>query len=211
VAAARCSVGADIRVEEPRYTAYSEGPGSFRRSNRNDKSARACLGKVERGRFSGPRYQPRPPARRSGCIAAEPYPPASPLAAYTDQPWHESGKSRGIHKRAEPPCSPFYRPGATRIHLTAPPRVSKLETMEIHLTAEQETQLSQIAALEGKGADELAREVFLRGLDAEASRLAVKPRNIQGHDAVARILELRRGNVLPEGVTIEDLIREGRA
>jgi hypothetical protein len=83
--------------------------------------------------------------------------------------------------------------------------------MEIHLTAEQETQLSQIAALEGKGADELAREVFLRGLDAEASRLAVKPRNIQGHDAVARILELRRGNVLPEGVTIEDLIREGRA
>jgi hypothetical protein len=42
--------------------------------------------------------------------------------------------------------------------------------MEIHLTAEQEVQLSQIAAQEGKGADELAREVLLRGLDLEVTR-----------------------------------------
>jgi hypothetical protein len=40
--------------------------------------------------------------------------------------------------------------------------------MQINLTAEQEAQLSLIAAQEGKGADELAREVFSRGLAAEA-------------------------------------------
>jgi len=38
--------------------------------------------------------------------------------------------------------------------------------MQINLTAEQEAQLSEIAAHEGKGADELAREVFSRGLAA---------------------------------------------
>jgi hypothetical protein len=32
--------------------------------------------------------------------------------------------------------------------------------MEINLTLEQEAQLAHIAALEGKSADELAREVF---------------------------------------------------
>jgi hypothetical protein len=44
--------------------------------------------------------------------------------------------------------------------------------MRIELTAEQETQLSQIAAHEGKAADELAREVFSRGLAAEAHFLS---------------------------------------
>jgi hypothetical protein len=83
--------------------------------------------------------------------------------------------------------------------------------MEIHLTAEQEAQLSQIAAQEGKGADELAREVLLRGLDLEVTRIASLSRNTQGQQAVARILELRQGNMLPAGVTIQDLIHEGRA
>jgi predicted transcriptional regulator len=44
--------------------------------------------------------------------------------------------------------------------------------MQITLTAEQEAQLSQIAATEGKAADELAREVFSRGLAAEAHFIA---------------------------------------
>ena len=44
--------------------------------------------------------------------------------------------------------------------------------MQIDLTAEQEAQLSEIAAHEGKGADELAREVFSRGLAAEAHFIA---------------------------------------
>jgi len=33
----------------------------------------------------------------------------------------------------------------------------------------------------------------------------------QAQDAVACILEMRKGNMLPEGVTISDLIHEGRA
>jgi len=83
--------------------------------------------------------------------------------------------------------------------------------MEIYLTIEQEAQLSHIAALEGKDADELAREVLLRGLDAEATLIAGRSRVNNGYDAVTRLLELRRGNMLPEGVTIQSLIREGRA
>jgi hypothetical protein len=83
--------------------------------------------------------------------------------------------------------------------------------MEINLTAEQEAQLSQLAAQEGKGAHELAREVLLRGLDLEVTLTASRSRNTQGQQAVARILELRQGNMLPAGVTIQDLIHEGRA
>jgi len=82
--------------------------------------------------------------------------------------------------------------------------------MEVYLTAEQEAQLSQIAAQEGKGPDELAREVLLRGLDLEVTRIASRSRDTQGQQAVARILELRQGNMLPAGVTIQDLIHEGR-
>lgn len=83
--------------------------------------------------------------------------------------------------------------------------------MEISLTTEQEAQLSHIAALEGKGADVLAREVFLRGLQVEANLVASRPRSSEGQEAAARMLELRQGNILPEGVTIQDLMREGRA
>jgi hypothetical protein len=50
--------------------------------------------------------------------------------------------------------------------------------MEINLTAEQEAQLSQLAAQEGKGAHELAREVLLRGLDLEVTLTASRSRNI---------------------------------
>ena len=44
--------------------------------------------------------------------------------------------------------------------------------MQINLTAEQVAQLSQIAAQEGKAADEIALEVFSRGLAAEAHFIA---------------------------------------
>jgi ribosomal protein L12E/L44/L45/RPP1/RPP2 len=83
--------------------------------------------------------------------------------------------------------------------------------MEINLTVEQEAQLSLIAALEGRDADELAREVFLRGLQVEATLIASRSRNTHGQEAAARMLELRQNNMLPDGVTIQDLIREGRA
>lgn len=82
---------------------------------------------------------------------------------------------------------------------------------EIFLTTEQEARLSHIAVLEGKDADELAREVFGRGLQAEATLIASRPRHNKGQKAAARMLELRQGNLLPEGVSIQDLIRDGRA
>ena len=40
--------------------------------------------------------------------------------------------------------------------------------MQIELTSEQEVQLSQIAAGEGKDAEEIAREIFTLGLEAAA-------------------------------------------
>jgi hypothetical protein len=84
--------------------------------------------------------------------------------------------------------------------------------MEIALTVEQEAQLHQIAALEGKVAEEMAREVLSRGLKTREASLTASPsRGSEGTEAAARLLELRKGNLLPEGVTIEDLIREGRA
>jgi hypothetical protein len=83
--------------------------------------------------------------------------------------------------------------------------------MEINLTLEQEAQLAHIAALEGKSADELAREVFLRGLQVEATLIASRSPNTRGQEAAARMLELRRGTMLPEGVSIQALMCEGRA
>lgn len=83
--------------------------------------------------------------------------------------------------------------------------------MEIDLTIEQEAQLSQIAALEGKDADQVAREVFLRGLQIEVALMVSRPDRNDGQQTVARLLESRYSNMLPEGVTIEHLISEGRA
>jgi hypothetical protein len=83
--------------------------------------------------------------------------------------------------------------------------------MEINLTVEQQAQLSQIAALEGRDADELAREVFLPGLQVEAALIASRSPNTEGEKAASGMLELRQGNMLPEGITIQALIREGRA
>jgi predicted transcriptional regulator len=44
--------------------------------------------------------------------------------------------------------------------------------MQITITREQEAQLTRIAAQEGKHAEELAREVFSRGLASESHFLA---------------------------------------
>ncbi len=55
--------------------------------------------------------------------------------------------------------------------------------MQIKLTAEQAAQLSTIAAQVGKGADEVAQDVFLRGLAAEADFIAAVE---VGQDAARR-------------------------
>jgi predicted transcriptional regulator len=61
--------------------------------------------------------------------------------------------------------------------------------MQLTLTLEQEAQLSQMAAVEGKPADDLAREVFSRGLAAEAHFLAAVK---AGQEAA------RRGDFVPQ-------------
>ncbi len=58
--------------------------------------------------------------------------------------------------------------------------------------------------------EDAAREAF--SLWAEQERRLAEHRAInstQAQEVVARILELRKGNMLPEGVTIRDLIHEG--
>jgi hypothetical protein len=55
--------------------------------------------------------------------------------------------------------------------------------MQITLAADQEVQLSQMAAHEGKATGELAREVFSRGLAAEAHFLSAVE---LGQDAARR-------------------------
>jgi predicted transcriptional regulator len=59
----------------------------------------------------------------------------------------------------------------------------RFKVMEIKLTAEQAAQLSAIAAQVGKGADEVAQDVFLRGLAAEADFIAAVK---VGQDAARR-------------------------
>jgi hypothetical protein len=67
--------------------------------------------------------------------------------------------------------------------------------MQIKLTPEQEAQLSEIASRVGKGEDEVAHEVFVRGLAAEADFIsAVKV----GQDAARRGDFLGRSKVWTE-------------
>jgi len=56
-------------------------------------------------------------------------------------------------------------------------------------------------------------EIILRGVQArrEAGSLSQAQRRKTPAEAVAHIRELRQGNRLPTGVTIKDLINEGRA
>jgi predicted transcriptional regulator len=59
-----------------------------------------------------------------------------------------------------------------KIRIDTAGRYSYPQSRQINLTAEQEAQLSQLAAQENMSADELAREVFSRGLAAEAHFIA---------------------------------------
>ncbi len=59
---------------------------------------------------------------------------------------------------------------------------------------------------------ELVREAVTRYLEQRRARQGAIPEpNHTPAEAAARILELRKGNLLPPGVTIKDLINFGRA
>ena len=71
------------------------------------------------------------------------------------------------------------------------------------------------AAEEHRPTNEIVQEAVERYLESrhsgsDSSGLSAGTAG-KGHAAAAQIRELRKGNILPEGVTIDDLISEGRA
>ncbi len=81
--------------------------------------------------------------------------------------------------------------------------------MEIRLSPDQEAHLAALAASTGRSADELVQEA-LALWERRAERQAPRQKHTPA-EAAARIRELRKGVVLPEGETIKDLINHGRA
>ena len=84
--------------------------------------------------------------------------------------------------------------------------------MEIHLPPEQEAHLAKLATDAGRSPSEIVQEAIALWEErrAEQLRQVSKPRHTPAQ-AAARIRELRKGSFLPEGETIEDLIKYGRA
>jgi predicted transcriptional regulator len=82
--------------------------------------------------------------------------------------------------------------------------------MEIRLSPDQEARLAGLAATTGRRADELVQEALAEWEQRQAERQPQRPKHTPA-EAAARILELRRGNNLPEGETIKNLINYGRA
>jgi predicted transcriptional regulator len=84
--------------------------------------------------------------------------------------------------------------------------------MEIRLPPDQEAHLAALAASAGRSADDIVQEAVALWEERQAQQLrqAPKPKHTPAQ-AAARIRELRKGNFLPEGETIKDLINYGRA
>jgi len=84
--------------------------------------------------------------------------------------------------------------------------------MEIRLAPDQEAHLAALAARAGRSAAELVQEALAEWEERQAERPAAPTRPQHSPaEAAARILELRKGNMLPAGATIKDLINYGRA
>ncbi len=82
--------------------------------------------------------------------------------------------------------------------------------MEIHLSPDQEAYLAALAASAGRRADELVQEALAEWEQRQAERQPQRSKHTPA-EAAARILELRKGNILPKGETIKNLINYGRA
>jgi hypothetical protein len=82
--------------------------------------------------------------------------------------------------------------------------------MEIRFRPDQEAYLAALAAGSGRSTDEVVQEALALWVAHHAQRKAAEPEHTPAQ-AAARILELRKGNILPEGETIKDLINYGRA
>jgi len=73
--------------------------------------------------------------------------------------------------------------------------------MKIHLSPDQEAHLAALAASVGRPADELVQEALAEWEQRQAERQPQRPKRTPA-EAAARILELRKGNILPAGETI---------
>lgn len=80
--------------------------------------------------------------------------------------------------------------------------------MEIRLSPDQEARLAALAASAGRSQDEVVREALALWQAHQVQRQESKH---SPAEAAARIRELRKGNLLPEGETIRALIDHGRA
>jgi len=75
-------------------------------------------------------------------------------------------------------------------------------------------QVQAVAVEEHRPTTEIVREAVERYLESRRAHGGASTENAaraeKGLAAAAQIRELRKGNILPEGVTIRDLITEGR-
>ncbi len=83
--------------------------------------------------------------------------------------------------------------------------------MEIRLDPDQEAHLAALAVRAGRSAAELVLEAVAEWEERQAKRQAPTRPQQRPAEAAAQILELRKGNMLPAGATIKDLINYGRA
>ncbi len=81
--------------------------------------------------------------------------------------------------------------------------------MEIRFSPDQEARLAALATRFGRSAGEVVQEALALWGAQRTERHAQKPKHTPA-EAAARILELRKGNILPAGETIKDLINHGR-
>jgi len=82
--------------------------------------------------------------------------------------------------------------------------------MEIRLPPDQEAHLAALAASAGRSPDEIVQEAVALWEEHRAQHRPPQAKHTPA-EAAARILELRKGNMLPAGETIKDLINYGRA
>ena len=83
--------------------------------------------------------------------------------------------------------------------------------MEIRLAPDQEAHLAALAARVGRSAADLVQQTLTEWEERQAEREAPTRPQHSPAEAAARIRELRKGNMLPAGATIKDLINYGRA
>jgi predicted transcriptional regulator len=83
-----------------------------------------------------------------------------------------------------------------------------LQKMDIRLPPDQEARLAELAARAGRTPGEVVQEALALW---QARQIPQGNVGCSPAAAAARIRELRKGNALPEGETIKDIIDYGRA